>query len=54
MERGLVHGQTVPKEYEELVEPHVESMNYFYEEGLTTVADNIKAVEVGCVYECSM
>lgn len=41
-----VAGDHVPKEYEDLVEPHVQSMNYFLTEGIVEVVDDIKPVEV--------
>lgn len=46
MERGWVHGDFVPKEYEDLVEPHVQSMNYFLSDGIQEVVADIKPVEV--------
>ncbi|KAJ9526230.1 hypothetical protein QJQ45_009710 [Haematococcus lacustris] len=46
MERGLVHDVNVPVEYEELVEPHVESMNYFLTDGMEAVVKDMKPVEI--------
>jgi hypothetical protein len=46
MERGLVHGPEVPQEYEDLVLPHLDSMNYFYTEGMQAVVDNLKPFDV--------
>ena len=52
MQNGLVRGDKVPKEYEDLVEPHVQSMNWFLTEGMQAVVQNMKPIEV-CVCVCS-
>lgn len=46
MQKGLVQGSTVPREWTDLVEPHVESVNYFLSEGLAAVVAGLKPVEV--------
>jgi DNA-directed RNA polymerase beta subunit len=45
-ERGLAKGQGVPSVNEELVEPHVESFNYFLSEGMQAVVADMKPLEV--------
>ncbi len=46
MDKGLVHTEHVPKEYSDLVQPHVDSMNYFYNYGIHNVVADLKRVEV--------
>ncbi len=50
-----IHGfdQNVLDEYQSLVEPHLESFNYFVGEGLERVTENIDPVEVRGVLNCS-
>ncbi len=45
MERGWDHGDEVPKEYVDLVQPHVESMNYFYTDGVHAAVESLKPVQ---------
>lgn len=42
-----MHGPVVPPEYEALVEPHVESMNYLLSDGLPLLVADIRPLEVG-------
>lgn len=46
MDRGLAKGDEVPSINEDLVEPHVESMNYFLSEGMQLVVADMKPLEV--------
>lgn len=46
MNAGLVMGDEVPKEYEQLVEPHVASFDYFLNEGMQLAVESLDPVEV--------
>lgn len=46
MQAGLVQGDRVPDEYEALVQPHVESFDYFLGEGMELVVDSMEPIEV--------
>lgn len=46
MQAGLVQGDKVPEEYEALVQPHVDSFDFFLGEGLQLVVDSLEPVEV--------
>ena len=46
MNGGLVVGDAFPKEYHDLVEPHVASFDYFLQEGLQQVVELLDPVEV--------
>lgn len=46
MKRGLVTDNKVPKIYEELVEPHVASFDYFLSDGIQKVVQHVESVEV--------
>lgn len=41
------YSQPVLDKYQRLVEPHVESFNYFLNEGLTRICENPEETEVG-------
>ncbi len=46
MEKGMVHGTRVPQALEDLVQPHVDSFDYFLGEGMQHVLDNYDPIEV--------
>ncbi|KAK9824626.1 hypothetical protein WJX72_011831 [[Myrmecia] bisecta] len=46
MQRGLVQGNQVPQEYEDLVQPHVQSFDYFLSEGLHKVVERLEPLEI--------
>lgn len=46
MPRAFARGQGPPPEFEELVAPHVESFNWFLEEGLQSVVSSLEPIEV--------
>lgn len=46
MQRASAQGDSVPVVNEDVVEPHVESMNYFLTEGMHAVVAGLKPVEV--------
>lgn len=46
MQAGLVQGDQVPEEYVALVQPHVDSYDFFIGEGLQLVVDSLEPVEV--------
>ena len=46
MQAGLVQGDKVPEEYEALVQPHVDSFDYFLGEGMELVVDSMEQMEV--------
>ena len=47
MQKGLVQGDTVPAEYEALVQPHVDSYDYFATDGMQLAVDSMEPIEVG-------
>lgn len=47
MEKGLVQGDEVPIEYEDLVAPHVESFDYFLGDGMQSMVVLMPTMEVG-------
>jgi hypothetical protein len=47
MEKGLVQGEEVPIEYEDLVAPHVESFDYFLSDGMQSMVVLMPPMEVG-------
>jgi hypothetical protein len=47
MEKGLVQGNEVPIEYEDLVAPHVESFDYFLGDGMQSMVVLMPPMEVG-------
>lgn len=49
MKKGLATGKKVPKIFEELVEPHVASFDYFLSDGIQKVVQHIEPVEVWSV-----
>lgn len=46
MFKGLATDGNVPRAYEDLVEPHVASFDYFISHGLGKVVESLKPVEV--------
>jgi hypothetical protein len=46
MQAGLVQGECVPVEYEQLVQPHVDSYNYFLGEGMQRLLESLEPIEV--------
>ena len=53
MEAGLAQGDNVPIEYEELVQPHVDSFDYFLGDGMQTMVCLMPSMQVGS-FECLM
>ena len=52
MQRGMASGHAVPQEYEHLVQPHVDSFDFFLEEGLQLVVENLEPIEVSNSIRC--
>ena len=46
MQKGTVQGQETPQELLDLVQPHIESFDYFLGEGLQRVVEYVDPVEV--------
>jgi hypothetical protein len=46
MQKGLVQGDRVPAEYEALVQPHVDSYDYFATDGMQLAVDSMEPIEV--------
>ncbi len=46
MQKGIVQEDETPQEILDLVQPHIESYDYFLGEGLQRVVENIDPVEV--------
>eukprot|EP00955_Chlamydomonas_euryale_P113640 366228-Chlamydomonas_euryale.AAC.32 len=46
MNAGLVSGQDVPPEYVALVQPHVDSFDYFLQDGMQLAVDSMEPLEV--------
>lgn len=46
MNEGLVRGDEVPAEYVALVQPHVDSFDYFLQDGMQLAVDSMEPLEV--------
>lgn len=46
MLKGQVSGDRVPPEFEALVQPHIESYDYFINEGMQLIVEQLEPVEV--------
>lgn len=46
MQKGSVQGAETPSELLDLVQPHIESYDYFLGEGIQRVVENIAPIEV--------
>lgn len=48
MQQAEAKGDNVPQRYEDLVQPHIDSFDYFLGAGMEHVVENLEGVEV-CV-----
>lgn len=46
MQKGTVQGRDTPQELLDLVQPHIESFDYFLDEGVKRVVENVDPIEV--------
>ena len=42
----MAQGEAVPRALEDLAQPHIDSFDYFLDEGMQQVIDNLEGIEV--------
>lgn len=47
MQRAEAKGEAVPQRYDDLVQPHIDSFDYFLGEGMQHVVEGLEGIEVG-------